>query len=130
MSILSNAKEIADLVQDVGNMELYRKMVNLEREIVELQGENIELIKKVRGLEERLRSGAELEFRKPLYYAEGDDQPFCPRCWEVDEVRVHLDGPVKKANGTVYNCLECKKEVYTERWSPRQPQVNQGKPFI
>ncbi len=40
MSIISNAKEIADLIQKLGNAELYRKILDLQGEIINLTGEN------------------------------------------------------------------------------------------
>jgi hypothetical protein len=36
MSILDDAKELVSLVQKVGDRELYRKIVELEGEIVEM----------------------------------------------------------------------------------------------
>ena len=47
MGIIDSAKEIADLIKQVGDMELYRK-------IVELEGEIIELTRKARGYEEEI----------------------------------------------------------------------------
>ena len=36
MSIINNAKEIADLIKKIGDVELYRKIIELEGEIIEL----------------------------------------------------------------------------------------------
>jgi hypothetical protein len=45
MSIINNVKEIADLVQKAGDIELYRKIIELEGELIELTRSNRELEK-------------------------------------------------------------------------------------
>jgi len=40
MGIIDNAKELADLLKAAGNTELYRKIVELEGEIIELTRQN------------------------------------------------------------------------------------------
>jgi len=104
MSIISNAKEIADLIKKVGDMELYRKIVELEGEIIELTRKNRELEDQVDELKKLVDTAKTMEFRKPFYYTAGDPTPFCPRCWEVDKLTIHLVDL-----NTVGSPWECKK---------------------
>jgi hypothetical protein len=95
MSIIDNAKEIADLVKKVGDIDLYRKIVDLQAEVVQLSTRNFELEKKVKDLEDDLHRKQSLKHVRLVYYADGDPIPFCPRCWEGNNKLIHLFGPLE-----------------------------------
>jgi hypothetical protein len=108
MSIIENAKEIADLIKKAGNVDLYRKIVDLEAEIVDLirmkntQESAIEDLKKKLGAKDSLR------FKEPFYYMDGDEVPFCPKCWESKQKTIHLIRThISNDRGTRYDCPEC-----------------------
>lgn len=121
MSIISNAKEIADLVKKIGNVELYRRIIDLEGEIIELSGQNHSLKEQVSALEQKLKLRAQLKFSDSMYWlADGDakDGPFCQRCYDVDGklVRVHprtADGYDSSSNRVLpgaehyHKCFQC-----------------------
>jgi DNA integrity scanning protein DisA with diadenylate cyclase activity len=90
MSILDNVKEVADLVKKVGDVELYRKIVELEGEVVELTRSKRALELKVEELEGLLSFSKKLMFKNHFYFAEGDEVPYCARCWELRKQAVHL----------------------------------------
>lgn len=106
MSIITNAKEIADLVQKLGDVELYRKIVDLEGDIIELTKENRDLKKEVEQLKSQLAFSKKMEYRSPFWFAEGDDVPYCPNCWEGDKKAIHL----RNWSGAL-RCSQC-NEVY------------------
>ena len=103
MSIISDAKEIAELVKKLGQVELHRKIVELEGEIIELVRRDHERDKKINSLEEILAFKERLSFRSPFYYAQNDEIPFCSRCWETDQRPSHLVDI-----GTIGDPWECK----------------------
>ena len=102
MSIISDAKEIAELVKKLGNVELYKKIVELEGEIIEITRKNNELQQQTDDLKKIIEAETSLEFRSPFYYRQDDNIPLCPRCWEADKKAIHLVN-VKMA----YNPLRC-----------------------
>jgi len=112
MSIISNAKEIADLIQKLGNQELYRKILALQGEIINLTGENHTLKEENQELKRSLKLSKEMTFKQPFYYAEGDQVPFCPKCWEVNKLAVHLMTGTRLADSTIHYCPHCK----TQKW--------------
>ena len=121
MSIISNAKEIADLVKKIGNVDLYRRIVDLEGEIVELSGQNHSLKEQIAALAQKLKLRAQLKFAEGMYWlidGENKDGPFCQRCYDADGklVRLHprtADGYDSSSNRVIPNaeyyhkCFEC-----------------------
>ncbi len=120
MGVIDNAKDLAGLIQKYSEAGLYRK-------ILELEDENGDLRRKLRKTETDLeQSKAELakraamHFRPPYYYKDGDETPFCPKCWEgKDEQDVHLSAPVRNFAGVSRKCLQCKETFWEERFQQR-----------
>jgi hypothetical protein len=112
MGIIENVKEVADLVKKVGDIELYRKIVELEGEIIELTRQNRSQQEEIEELKKILNKKQDMIFKKPFYYIENDHQPYCPKCWEVNALAVHLTGPVNVMAGARYDCPNCKSFFY------------------
>jgi len=102
LSIISNAKEIADLVKKLGDIELYRKIIELEGEIIELTHEKRDVEEEIIALKTVINKTQEMNWKKPFYYTEGDDTPFCAPCWETKKIQVHL-----KFAGTLMDAWKC-----------------------
>lgn len=110
MGIIEKAKEIADLIKKYDNIELYRKIVELEGDIIELTRQIRSLEEKNEKLEKKLSLSKKMNYKKPYYFQEGDEVPFCPLCYERDGKPIHLVGPYPSANGrTPYFCESCNK---------------------
>ena len=112
MGIVSNAKEIADLVKKLGDVELYRKIVELEAEIIELTRHNNTLEIRVQELTSTLTVSQSLTFKEPFYYLENDQVPFCPKCWEGDKTAIHLFHKGTFEGETHFNCAHCKNDYW------------------
>ncbi|QYJ78261.1 hypothetical protein [Shewanella acanthi] len=110
MSIISNAKEVAELVKKLGDIELYRKIVELEGEIIDLSRTNHALQIEVDELKKKVLLNKSLSFNAPFYYSEGDATPYCPKCWESEGKAVHLvnEGYHSDLNQTAFGCVPCK----------------------
>ena len=68
MSIITNAKEIADLVKKLGDVELYRKIIELEGEIIDLTRLNRTLEERVEELSSFLKIKNDMRFEAPFYF--------------------------------------------------------------
>lgn len=112
MSIINNAKEIADLIKKMGDIELYRKIVELEGEIIDLTREKNDLTEKNQSLLKSLQISEEMIFKAPFYYRAEDPIPHCPKCWEADSSAIHLihdwDGEAERH----FSCPNCKTAAY------------------
>jgi Zn finger protein HypA/HybF involved in hydrogenase expression len=112
MSILDDAKELVSLVQKVGDRELYRKIVELEGEIVEMSRKNL-------GLEQELAKAKShraiidtLRFDSPFYVSDDGKDLYCPRCREVDGFAVHV---VRRNMLTLWICPQCERQYSDTR---------------
>ncbi len=116
MSIIENTKEIAELVKKLGNIDLYRRIVELEGEIIELSRQRLQLEQRVDELEKSARLKAEMVFHEPLYFQEGDSTPFCPTCFEKEGRAIHLinygELDTEKGPEVRWYCKLCKEDFY------------------
>jgi hypothetical protein len=97
-------KDIADLVKKAGDIDLYRRIVNLEGEVIDLTPDKRRAEEKIEQLERALQFQGELKFRTPYFYAEGDPDPYCPGCWGSKRQAVRV---TKVRIPSVGNCMQC-----------------------
>ena len=115
MGAIENVKEVAKLVKDLGNMELYQQILDLQGEIMDLTQVNREFQKQVQELQEKLTQVGQMTFRSPFYFQNGDDVPYCPRCWEADKRAIHYPEPFRAVAGPIYTCPQCKHDIVHPR---------------
>ncbi len=100
MGIISDAREIVDLVKKLGDAELYRKIVELEKEIIGLTYE-------VRELKEKLKLQGEIQWDGRIYWLikkdSPKDGPYCQLCQDRDQRLTRLQSAADK-----WYCLGCK----------------------
>lgn len=82
MSVIDTMKEVAGLIQKMDNLDLMRRVVELQEQVFELVNEN-------RTLKERLATREQVTFSKNAYW-KGTDGPFCSRCLDGEGVLVRL----------------------------------------
>lgn len=116
MGIIENAREVASLAQQMANTELYRKIVDLEGEVVELAREKRELedeLEQVRASQAIIDT---LVFDSPFYRTEDGSQLYCARCIEADQKAIHVTkNPGVRMKRVVWTCPECKTEFVDMR---------------
>ncbi len=118
MGVIENAKEIADLVKKMGDIELYRKIVALEGEVLDLTREKRDLEQKVEELGRALVFTKTSKFREPFYFADGDNTPHCAPCWEQKHQPVHLVKRWSEHGQTRYDCPICKNTCVVNSANP------------
>ncbi|MGE0406947.1 MAG: hypothetical protein AB7O65_11660 [Candidatus Korobacteraceae bacterium] len=109
MGILENAKQVASAVQEINNLELYQRVLNLRTDILDLVEENKRLHDENDQLKRTLAVRAQMIFKEPFYYQDGDATPFCPACWEVQQTTVHVVMRYRNETETRWDCPGCKQ---------------------
>ncbi len=120
--MIPNFKEIIDLVKKGATIEAQEKIMELREATIKLQQENSELLEKVKVLEKIIDKKLSMKFESPFYYANGDNVPHCPRCWEVNHKAIHYPAPFNNVDGPNYTCPQC-KTVITHPQRQRQRQT-------
>jgi regulator of replication initiation timing len=98
MSILDNAKQIAEAVHDIQNLELYQRVLALHSDIIGMVEDNLALRSEVADLKKKLEIKGRLRVEatdRLLYYLEQEngerDGPFCTVCYDIDSKLVRAE---------------------------------------
>jgi hypothetical protein len=122
MDIVGSVKEIADLAKKYNDIEFCRKIVELEGEVIDLTRQNRQAEQKAEELQKQLALKAKMNFKQPFYFHEGDNVPFCPRCFEKETSAVHVVSIFDNEELTRWDCPACKETYLIEKGErPRQP---------
>ena len=111
MSIIDNIKNIADVVRKAGSIDLYRQILDLQQEALELVEENPRLKNEINKLIKNAEIDKELIFKDNYYYNKGEDGqegPYCSNCWDNERklIRVHT---IYGMDFEYYQCPTCEK---------------------
>ena len=94
MSIVENIKSVASTIQQIDNIELYQKILEVQKEAIDLLNENRELKEERAELLNKIKIKDQLLFDDNLYWLVEDNGkrngPFCSRCWDVDQKLVRM----------------------------------------
>jgi hypothetical protein len=115
MGAVENVKEVADLIRKFNDIDLNRRIVNLENEVLDLSRDKRRLEEKVEELERTLKLRKDLYFYEPFYWMKGDTTPYCPRCWEAQNAAVHVTfGHDNNGNQaySAWQCPSCQQHYY------------------
>jgi hypothetical protein len=128
VGVIENMKEVADLVKQIGDIDLNRKIVNLEREVHDLTREKIRLETKLHEADQLLKLKQSLTFREPFYRLEGDNTPYCPACWEAGQKAVHVVFGFDNSETIRWDCPSCKHMYLLDKHPGRfrAPDFNAG----
>lgn len=109
MGLYEGIKDVAKIVQQADNVELYRQLIDLSAQALELQSEisrlsaeNAEL-KKLRDIENRI------ERHSDPYVTLKDDSNqilFCSHCWDYEQKLIQ----VKCYNTGKFRCTHCEND--------------------
>ena len=111
MGVVENMKDVADLVKRFNDIDLNRRILTLENEVLDLSREKRRAEERIEELERALRFNKELVFRKSFYYLEGDETPYCAGCWEGRRAAIHLHhARNSSATEDVMHCPACRND--------------------
>jgi len=126
VSILDNAKDIAEAVHHLQNLELYQRVLALHSDIVGLVEQNIGLRQEIAEVRKQISLKEKMHFSAPFYYQEGDKTPFCAPCFEGKEhLAIHVEFSHKTDTETRWDCPIC-KYMYLIRKGPRHQPPTPG----
>ena len=108
MGILDNAKEIANSVHEIKNLELYARVLNLHSDIIQIVEDNNRLRAENGELNKKLQLREKMAFKEPFYFQDGDGTPYCPSCWETKSFAIHVVFVVDREDATYWDCPSCK----------------------
>lgn len=110
MGIVDNFKDILKVAESVNNLELYKKLSELQTRVMEVEEENRRLKEQVRQLNEQRSIGENLQHDGERYWLDRDgkrDGPFCPTCWDVDAMLVRMRTWESESRNIHYICDFC-----------------------
>jgi rubrerythrin len=108
MGIVQNAKDVVSAVQEINNLELYQRVLNLHSDIIGLVEENNRLRDENKKLIDRAELKQAMIFREPFFYREGDETPHCPGCWGGKDRAIHVTFIFERSDATRWDCPLCK----------------------
>lgn len=83
-----NYSEIKEIIKDlkneaiqIKNKDILQKVEQLQEMLLDLRGQNLELIEENQSLKSRLNYNTGIQLHNGLIYVEGDSQKYCPKCW-------------------------------------------------
>jgi hypothetical protein len=111
MGIVDSFKDVLKVAETVNNIELYKKLSELQTRVMEVEEENRCLKDELARVKEQSRVTGQLRVRDNAYWLvnEGkDDGPFCMTCWDVDRKLVRQTSQPGLAGGFWFFCAYCK----------------------
>ncbi len=95
MGFLDNIKAVAKTVQQIGNIELYQKILDLKSDAMDMLEENRKFRAELEEANQRLNIRDNLRFSFNMYYLPDKDGkrngPFCSSCYDASQnlIRLH-----------------------------------------
>jgi hypothetical protein len=108
MGLIGDIKDAAKLVQQIGNMDLYKRILDLQAEAMELVETARAKDEEISELKKKLQVRGQIVYFTAAYYVKNDKgevmtgEPFCQRCYDVEGLmcRLQMDG----VYGLCHNC--------------------------
>jgi len=108
LSAVENIKDLAEFVRRFNDIELNRRILNLEQDVIDLSRDRRRLEDRLEELERALRFKESLSYKAPFYWLEGDSTPFCPACWDSKRTATHVTRDLVPGFGPRLVCAVCK----------------------
>jgi hypothetical protein len=136
MSLIDSAKDAAKLVQQIGNIELYEKLIAIQQDALSLIDENRSLKDQIRDLKDEIgQIKKRVDLSDDMEYVEdggfyirkseraaGKNIPYCPLCWTAS------NGAVVPLNPGVgdgfYKCAIHQTNYETRAYRMRQREAH------
>ena len=113
MGLYDGFKDVLSVAQKADNIELYKQLLDLSAQALDLQNENARLmaenieLKRARNLEDDL-----VYYPIPYLTKKSDtkDIKYCAACWGTNKILI----PLQKMREKKFRCSVCKAYIYEE----------------
>ena len=114
MDPLSTLKKIRKIISNATDRELVDLILDLQKEVFAIESRNLELASELASLKPQLDLPARMHTRpqSDYYFLDGDEVPFCPKCWESRGKAIHLQAPVSSDGRVRRECRVCKQTYW------------------
>lgn len=134
MGIIDDVKEAVKLGQEINNLELYRKLLDLQHEAIELTQQLKDKDKNIGQLKKALELKGKMDIIDSVYWLTDEqgkaiDGPFCPKCNDVDHIQCRVS-PLPPDFHPGVQCPNCKSNFESSlaiTYIEDQKKAGQGK---
>lgn len=95
-------QDVVSKFKESGNQEAREALADYRDMVLDLREENQSLKDEIEKLKEQLSNKEKMKFDGLVYRKEGDDKPFCQKCYDDDSKSVYV---IKVWNG--FDCKVC-----------------------
>ena len=115
MGIIELARDAVKIVKQIDNIELYRKILDLQAEAQVLTDQLREKEIKIKSLERALELKDNIVLKGSAYYTMNEDGtlkdgPFCTKCFDVDHIVCRIVKKGKIGRHYLVMCQRCKND--------------------
>lgn len=114
MSLIETAKDVVELVQKADNIDLMRKVLQLQQEAMEQQEAIHRLTEELRDARAKLAQREAMSWDHNVYWrgdGKGREGPFCPKCLDGEERIARMANLEADIYGFVWKCPCCNHQV-------------------
>ena len=114
MGLYEGLKDVAKLVQEADNIELYRQLLDLSAQALEMQNTISELTAENKSLKEQEVLSNKIERHTEPYLTLKDDELhilYCSHCWDADRKMIQIE--INREGK--FTCPHCKYEGYYDK---------------
>lgn len=116
MGLYDGIKDVAKIVQQADNIELYRQLLDLGAQALELQDENTKLKEEIASLKKAKMTEDRIQRHENPYLTLSDDPikvKYCAVCWDSEQKLVQMKIVEQYGNRSV-RCHKCKNTCHLE----------------
>jgi hypothetical protein len=103
MGVIDTVKEMGTLIQKLDNLDLLKRMVELQEQVSTLVTENRDVRDENRVLRDRLSTRDQMAFRDNAYW-KGEEGPYCLCCFDAEGLAMRM----LVGKGYYPSCPKCK----------------------